>query len=37
MLVEENEEWVKDQPLMVDFLRKMWVAEAYHSKLATVS
>ncbi|XP_064401908.1 transformation/transcription domain-associated protein-like isoform X2 [Halichondria panicea] len=35
MLVEGNEEWIKDQPLMVDFLRKMWVAEAYHSKLAT--
>ncbi len=37
LLVERDQAWIKEQALVVDFLRKMWVADSYHSKLASVS
>lgn len=36
-LVEGKEAWIKDQSVMVDFLKKIWVSNTYHIKLASVS
>ena len=35
-MVSEKEEWITDKTFLVEYLRKIWLSDAYHARIAKV-